>query len=417
MKLFKHVSVIILLLIFSVQTLANEKAKFEIFMGYSPYAKFTISYKDYDAILNTFVLPMGKSSRAKAKKTKARVGTRLKNNISRLTSLEGNRFLFESFRDPQYQQLITDIRHSLAALPDTKPLSEFSKKEQLAYWLNLYNVTVIDELIKIYPTKRLKDIFEEDSFLNQEILEVQGVKLSLNDIQYSILAKKYDGDPLIIYGLYQGIIGGPNILNRAYTAKNVYEELERNAVNFINSNRGTYGKNKKAFRVSSLYERNEVFFPNFDEDLRAHLLEHLEGFTRHQLQDATRIRTNIDDWHITDVYGTERTYGGGVSTNEAALLDPYGGPEFTGEQLHFDGQVLTSRPSGPRAGGDAGNAGFHNMANLSMTELAGKQGRFSIEQLELLRKLNTLRLEHSGLVTITDITTDVESINSKLENE
>ena len=57
--------------------------------------------------------------------------------------------------------------------------------------------------------------------MNQEILEVQGVKLSLNDIQYSILAKKYDGDPLIIYGLYQGIIGGPNILNRAYTAKNV----------------------------------------------------------------------------------------------------------------------------------------------------------------------------------------------------
>ena len=108
----------------------------------------------------------------------------------------------------------------------------------------------------------------------QDILTVSGVKLRLNDIQYRILAKKYDHDPLINYGLYQGIIGSPNLKNRAYTGGNVYEELTDNAVNFVNSNRGTYGKNKKAFRVSSWYKRNEVFFPDFKEDCSAHVIGH-----------------------------------------------------------------------------------------------------------------------------------------------
>jgi hypothetical protein len=35
--------------------------------------------------------------------------------------------------------------------------------------------------------------------------------MSLDDIQFTILRQNYDNDPLIIYGLYQGNIGGPNI--------------------------------------------------------------------------------------------------------------------------------------------------------------------------------------------------------------
>ena len=413
MKLIKYLSISVISVCVSSHVFASTNGEFEKFMAEDSRSNYAINYTDYDAILKTFVMPMGKSSRAQAKKSKASVGTRLKNNINKLTALEGNRFLFEAFKDKEYKQLISDIRRSLEAIPDQMPLSAFNKEEQLAYWLNLYNVTMLDELNKQYPVKKLKDLFDDDSFMAQDILTVSGVKLSLNDIQYRILAKKYDYDPLINYGLYQGIIGSPNLKNRAYTGDNVYEELTDNAVNFVNSNRGTYGKNKKAFRVSSWYKRNEVFFPDFNEDLRAHLLKHLEGYTRYELEDAKRIKANINDWNITDVYGTMRQYGGGVATNQAALLDPYGGPEITGEQLHFDGEVLTSRPTGPRAGGDAGNAGFQDVARLSMAELAGHNGRFSIEQMNWLKKLNALRLEHSGIVTITDIENDEQASDNK----
>lgn len=379
------------------------------FKGHNADSKYAINYMDYDAILKTSVLTMGRSTRAIAKKKNANIGTRLKANINKLTALEGNRFFFESYKEEEYKQLLTQIRKSLENLPSIVPLKEFSKDEQLAYWLNLYNVTMLDEINKIYPKRKFKDIFDDDSFLYDEILEVSGIKLSLNDIQYKILVEKYEHDPLIIYGLYQGIIGSPNIRNRAYTGKNVYDELKANANDFINSNRGTYGNSKKAFRASSLYKRNEIFFPNFKEDLTKHLLTYLIGPTRYKLNNAKKLKANINDWHITDIYGSERNFGGGAAANDAALLDPYGSPEVTGTVTHFDGETMTFRATGARPGGDAGNAGFHNASSISMKKITGQQGRFTAEQINWLHQLNELRLENTGFVTITDLEAEVDT--------
>ena len=116
--------------------------------------------------------------------------------------------------------------------------------------------------------------------LSKKLLTVAGMPLSLNDIQFTILKQNYDNDPLIIYGLYQGYIGGPNIRKRAYTGADVYRSLANNAIEFTNSNRGTYSKDEKVFRVSSLYERNRVYFPDFNSDLSKHLLVYLEGYER-----------------------------------------------------------------------------------------------------------------------------------------
>ena len=66
-----------------------------------------------------------------------------------------------------------------------------------------------------------------DSVLNKKLISINNVKLSLNDIQHDILDKNYDKDPLIIYGLYQGNIGSPNINKKAYSGQNVYNLLKK----------------------------------------------------------------------------------------------------------------------------------------------------------------------------------------------
>ena len=101
------------------------------------------------------------------------------------------------------------------------------------------------------------------------------------------MRQNYDNDPLIIYGLYQGNIGGPNIRRTAYTGKDVYRALKNNATEFINSNRGTYSKDERVFEVSVLYDRNRAYFPDFDADLS----------------------------------GSYRDLGGSFADNRAALLD------------------------------------------------------------------------------------------------
>ena len=295
----------------------------EPFQRFDPKSPFVINYADLDVLLKMMVVDVGRSSRERADPTQAKVGTRMKMSVNRSTISEGNRFYFEEFKgNADNQKLLLSMRTSLEQLPNEVPLEYLSRSEQLAYWLNLYNVTLLNEIVKVYPTRSLKKLLTgKDSILAQKLLTVAGVPLSLNDIQFTILKQNYASDPLIMYGLYQGIIGGPSIRKTAYTGANVSRLLEQNAIEFVNSNRGTYAESDEVFRVSSLYARNAAYFKDFEADLTGHLLKYVEGEERTRLAAKPRIKANIDDWTVTDVYGTYRDLGASSSTSSAALID------------------------------------------------------------------------------------------------
>lgn len=307
---------------FSTGAAANSAVP-EPFQGFDDASKYTINYDDLTNILKVAVVDVGRSTREKAEPTRAATGTRMKTSVKRSTINEGNRFYYETFAENEDgRKLLRAIQKSLELVPDEAPLKYFSRDEQLAYWLNLYNVTVLNEIIKEYPQRNLKKLsVGKNSIFSEKILNVAGVPLSLDDIAYTILKNNYNSDPLIIYGLYQGYIGGPNIRKKAYIGNDVWRALKNNANEFINSNRGTYPKDEKTFRVSSLYERNKAFFPDFKDDLTKHLLTYIDGEERSELQSASSIRADIDDWTVTDLGGTTRDFGAAFADSNAALLD------------------------------------------------------------------------------------------------
>lgn len=375
----------------------------EPFRGHNPDSTFTIQYGDVDAILRTMVVDVGRSTRKKAPEVRAKTGTRMRNKVQRETATEGNRFYFEEFQNnEELQAMLQQVRLSLEAIPSQVPLEHFNRTEQLAYWLNLHNIALIDELVKLYPENDLKkELNGRKSILDQKTLTVSGVSLSLNDIRHTILPANYDNDPMVLYGLYQGVIGGPNIRKRAYTADNVRRYLQENAEEFINSNRGTdaqYGD----FEVSSMYERNAQYFPNFDVDLKNHLMRFIEGPERSALQAANTLDPDIDDWTITDVYGSYRQIGGSFTDNKAAMMD----------------SIVSLAPAGEGNGGGAGSAGTTglptglqggNMSFASSSALSKTPGpgRFSPDVLlhiaELKRKEEEARRFKEGIVTVEEL--------------
>ncbi|MCH9694047.1 MAG: DUF547 domain-containing protein [Gammaproteobacteria bacterium] len=299
----------------------------EPFRGFDDDSKYRFGYADLTAMLDAVVADVGRSNRMKAPQVKSQTGTRMTAKVNRATVNEGNRFYFETFEnDPANKQRLEAIQQNLENSTSEIPLEKFSRDEQLAFWLNLYNATILNEITKIYPQRNLKKaLFGKNSILDKKLLTVEGVSLSLNDIQHTILKENYDRDPLVIYGLHQGIIGSPNIRRSAYTGANVYAALEENAILFINSNRGTISRNSKTFRVSSFYERNEEFFPNFTVDLSSHLLKYLDGEEHAALQVASKIKPDINDWTVTDLGGTRREISGSFSGNSAALMGAVSG--------------------------------------------------------------------------------------------
>lgn len=357
------------------------------FQRYDDSSQYAINYDDLTGLLKIVVVDVGISTRRVAQEAPDVTGTRMKNKVKR-TANEGNRFYFETFKDDEEsREFLLDIQKSLEALPSEAPLEYFSRDEQLAYWLNLYNVTVLNEVISVYPKKNLKKLFRgKNSIFEKKLLTVAGVPLSLNDIQFTILKENYDANPLILYGLYQGIIGGPNIRKSAYTGADVRRALKSNAYEFINSNRGTYFRDEKLFRVSSFYDRNRAYFPNFETDLSTHLLEHLTGREKGGLQAAKKIKADINDWDVTDLGGTRHRIGGSFATSRAALMDSVKG---------------TTPADG---GGVLGAAAGYGSA--TMASKGKRMSRIEPEVLAILHDLNEKRMlenQRNASVEIEDL--------------
>lgn len=340
-------------LIFTIttyKTVAEDKLPTQ-FTATTLDSKLRINFEPVNEMLDANVFYMGPSRRVRAKRPSAPIGTKLKRTISAATHDESNRFTYELIKSNRHEGKIAAVKKYLEALPSKTPLSSYNRDEQLAYWLNLYNVTMINEIVKRYPTIRLEELLTgPDSLLDEKIITVNSTKLSLNDIHHTILYHNYYKNPLVIYGLYQGNIGGPNINKKAFSGSNVYSLLKKNATEFINSNRGTDTDIFSDLEVSSYYARNSDYFPDFEHDLKSHLLKFSDEKTTKKIQQADEITASIDNWKVTDLYGSDRKFGGGTAPGAAGLLDSGADPSLTqkvmedeniGKDVKLSGAQLT----------------------------------------------------------------------------
>jgi len=326
MSLFKLINLLtkfscLFLLLSAPKYLLAEDRLYPQLSGDSPKSKLTINFEPVNILLEANVLNMGPSRRVNAKRDKPPIGTKLRNVFPTATHNESNRFTYELIKSSKKENLVNVIKKYLESLPVEIPLNLYTKQEQLAYWLNLYNITLINEIVRRYPKVSLEKILTgTDSLLDEKLVNIGSLKLSLNDIQYEVLNKNYSKDPLIIYGLYQGYIGSPNINKKAFSGKNVYKLLKNNATDFVNSNRGTRLDWLNNLEVSSYYARNADYFPNFSNDLKLHLLQFADKTTQEKINKSDEIEPIINNWAIADLFGSKRVFGGGVATNSAASI-------------------------------------------------------------------------------------------------
>ncbi|MEX0299554.1 MAG: DUF547 domain-containing protein, partial [Kordiimonas sp.] len=208
-----------------------------------------------------------------------------------------------------------------------------------AYWLNLYNITLIEQLAKEYPFRKLKKMkTSKKGIWTRKLLNVAGVPLSLNDIQHTILPNKWD-TTLVMYGLFQGFIGGPSVQKTAFTRHNVQKLLIASAKEFVNSNRGMK-VNGKALRVSSFYKENEALFPSWKVDIKKHILSLSNDRMKPRVNSTSKIKTLSMDYETTDLFAGGASAMTSGSTNAAAL-------EFANQSRHDSGGAPSGAGSTP----------------------------------------------------------------------
>ncbi|AWW75647.1 DUF547 domain-containing protein [Erythrobacter sp. KY5] len=257
-----------------------------------------IDYEHWDEALAWMVVPMGPSVRQGAPRVNPTTGTRRIYGHESRFRLEGNRVAF-SFLNDEILTGISDYRAALERVGSDLDLTAIPRNEQLAFWLNLHNVAVVEALAKEYPLSEL-----DASIDDAKLVTVAGVSLSPREIREGIVYPNWR-DPKVIYGFWRGAIGGPSIQRIAFTGDNVDALLSLSAEEFVNSLRGVerWGG---ALRVSPIYQEAEPFYFSENDSLRAHLSQYGREDVRELVSETQQVAYTDLETDIADLSRGEK---------------------------------------------------------------------------------------------------------------
>ena len=173
-------------------------------------------------------------------------------------------------------------------LQNISPKDDWSKEEKLAYWLNVYNATVMKMIVDEYPVNSIHQI---ENPWKQKAFKTQGIRYSLDDIEHGILRKF--GDPRIHFLLNCGSMSSPRLWNRAYTSKNIESALEARTKEFINDPQRNQ-ISLSTVRISQLFEWYEDDFTANNIDI----IDFINQYSTVKIDKTVRKKYITYDWSL-----------------------------------------------------------------------------------------------------------------------
>jgi hypothetical protein len=184
------------------------------------------------------------------------------------------------------------------------PISGYRRGEQLAFWANVYNAATVRLVLKHYPLRSIKNIGCLPTWLgggpwNEKVIAVEGVELTLNDIEHRILRRNWR-DPRIHYAVNCGSIGCPDLRSLPFSGPNIEAELDDAARQFINHPRGARVDGQRLV-VCSIFVWFKEDFGGSDVGVIEHLRHYAAADLASGLGLVQRINAHEYDWRLNDV--------------------------------------------------------------------------------------------------------------------
>lgn len=190
-----------------------------------------------------------------------------------------------------------ELQAYLQTLSDHHPdPDKWTEEEQLAYWINAYNAFTVELIIDNYPLESIKDIKRWNiPFLNTpwtiKFIKLGGKKYNLDAIEHKILRKQFN-EPRIHFAIVCASISCPRLLNEAYTADRLNEQLDLQARHFIN----TLSKNRISADKLELSKLFSWFSGDFTEN--GTLIEYLNKYADVQINPDAEISYLDYNWKL-----------------------------------------------------------------------------------------------------------------------
>lgn len=165
--------------------------------------------------------------------------------------------------------------------------NQSSTNEQLAYWINTYNAFTIKLIIGNYPLKSIKDIKNP---WDKKFINIDNVLLSLNDIEHEILRKMHE--PRIHFAINCASVSCPKLLNEAFFAHTLENQLHRVTISFINEENNL---SKDKIELSKIFKW-------FREDFERHgtLIGFLNDYSPFKIDQKAKIKFKEYNWALNE---------------------------------------------------------------------------------------------------------------------
>jgi len=142
---------------------------------------------------------------------------------------------------------------SLAGVTQSE-FDKWSRDEQMAMLINLYNAATLKLVADHYPVKSIKDIGGSSGPWKQPVIQLLGKKQTLDYLENNILRPNYN-DPRVHFGINCASIGCPALRSSAFRADKLAAQLDEQTRSFLyDTSKNRVDSKNKTLHLSSIFE-------------------------------------------------------------------------------------------------------------------------------------------------------------------
>ncbi len=181
----------------------------------------------------------------------------------------------------------------LSLLNNNPPKKSWSTNEKKAYLINAYNAFTVKLIIDNYPLESIKDIggLFGNPF-SQEFAKIGNKEYSLDDIEKGMLLKM--GDPRVHFAVNCASESCPKLVNKAFVASKLDQQLDAAAKEFIHSN-----KNKLSPDQVKLSKIFKWYSSDFENDGKS-VIDFINHYSKTRINKNASISYLDYSWKLNE---------------------------------------------------------------------------------------------------------------------
>ncbi|MCC6272584.1 MAG: DUF547 domain-containing protein [Deltaproteobacteria bacterium] len=170
-------------------------------------------------------------------------------------------------RDKEAQESLDAYVNDLTAL---NPSTLTDPQDKLTAWLNLYNATILRDILKVYPVENLLKI---PNFFGKPRFKVGDKTYSILDVEEQIFRQELQ-EPRTVFARVNGASSSPRLMREAYDPRKIDRQLEERTMAFF---KDPANMHYDIPRKTMLLNATVAFYEKDFLDLRGFLANYLSG--------------------------------------------------------------------------------------------------------------------------------------------